>query len=53
MEKEKRIKKRRIMVRVSDKMYEAFTNYSKENKVTKTKIIDDFLKELLKDKLKD
>ena len=52
MQKEKRIKSKRIMVRVSDEMYEAFTNYSEENKITKTKIIDDFLSELLKDRLK-
>jgi len=53
MQKEKRIKSKRIMVRVDDKMYEAFTNYSKKNKITKTKIIDNFLKELLKDELED
>jgi len=52
MQKEKRIKSKRIMVRVSDEIYEAFTNYSEENKITKTKIIDDFLSELLKDRLK-
>ena len=53
MAKEKRIKTKRVMVRVDDKLYEAFTKYSKEHKTTKTKIIEDFLKELLKEELID
>jgi len=51
MAKEKRLKNKRIMVRVDDKLYDTFSNYVKEKKTTKTKVIDDFLRELLKDYL--
>jgi predicted DNA-binding protein len=48
---EKRIKTKRLYVRLTDEIYEALDKYSKQNKVTKTKIIEDYLKRLLiKDK---
>jgi len=48
---EKRIKTKRLYIRLTDEIYEALDNYSKQNKVTKTKIIEDYLKRLLsKDK---
>jgi metal-responsive CopG/Arc/MetJ family transcriptional regulator len=53
MQKEKRLKTKRIYVRIEDDVYNALDEYVKENSVTKTKLIDDFLRELLKDKLKD
>lgn len=51
MKSEKRIKSKRVMVRISDELYEAFTDYAKENSKTKTEIIDNFLRELLKERL--
>ena len=52
MKIEKRLKTKRVMVRVSDELYKAFTDYAKEHSGTKTEIIETFLKELLKNKLK-
>ena len=52
MEKEKRIKKKRVMVRITDELYEAFSLYVKKNNTSKSKVIDNFLNELLKDKIK-
>jgi len=51
--KEKRLKVKGIRVRVSDEKFDAFTQYSKDKNLTKTKILDDFLTELLKDYLGD
>jgi hypothetical protein len=51
MSKEKRIKNKKITARVDDILYHVFTEYAREKGTTKTKIIDDFLRELLKDKL--
>ena len=53
MSKEKRLKTKRIMVRVNDDLYDTFTEYAKREKTTKTKIIDNFLRDLLKDDLKE
>jgi len=53
MTKEKRLKTKRIYVRIEDDVYHALDDYIKENGTTKTKLIDDFLRDLLKDKLKD
>jgi len=52
MKKEKRLKTKRIYIRVDDNIYETFGKYVKENDTTKTKIIENFLRELLKDDLK-
>ncbi len=48
---EKRKKTKTIRTRVSDEVYEAFSQYVKDKNVTKTKVIDDFLAEILKDYL--
>jgi len=53
MKKEKRVKTKRLYVRIDDRTYDALEEYIKENDTTKTKIIDDFLKSLLRDKIKD
>jgi len=53
MKKEKRLKTKRIMVRVEDDLYSAFTEYANKTGITKTKIVEDFLKELLKDALEE
>jgi hypothetical protein len=52
MTKEKRLKKKRVMVRVTDELYQALTEYVEEKNTTKTKVIEDFLKHLLKDKIR-
>jgi len=44
---EKRIKNKRVYIRLTDEVYEALNRYSKKNKITKTKIIEDYLKKLL------
>jgi len=49
--KEQRNKTKTVRVRVSDEIYEAFSKYTKDRNVTKTKIIDGFLEELLKEYL--
>ena len=51
MAKEKRIKVKRIYIRVEDNVYSAFNDYIKENNITKNKVVEDFLKTLLKDRL--
>lgn len=51
MAKEKRKKVKRIYIRVEDNIYNAFNDYIKEKGTTKNKVIEDFLQELLKDKL--
>lgn len=53
MKKEKRIKRKRVMVRITDELYEAFSIYVKKNNTNKSKVIDKFLNELLKDDLKE
>jgi hypothetical protein len=52
MAKEKRLKNKEVKIRVVDDIYLAFSEFVKENNTTRTKVIEDFLKELLKDKLK-
>jgi len=49
---EKRLKVKSIKIRVSDDIHNAFNQYVKDKNVTKTKIIDDCLREILKDYLK-
>jgi len=53
MSKEKRKKTAVVRARVSNLKDMALREYCKENNITITKVIDDFLSELLKDKLKD
>ena len=48
---EKRIKKAVVRARVSNDMDIALREYCKENNVTVTKVIEDYLSKLLKDKL--
>lgn len=50
--KEKRVKKAVVRARVSDDIDIALRAYCKEHNLTVTKIIEDFLEELLKDKIK-
>jgi len=50
---DKRIKVKRVVVRVKDEVFEAFTKYANNKGTTKTAIIDTFLEDLLKDELKD
>ena len=52
MSKEKRKKTAVVRARVSNLKDMALREYCKENNITITKVIDDFLSELLKDKLK-
>jgi hypothetical protein len=40
-----------LRMRITDRLNEAFNLYSKKHNITKTKVIDDFLVELLKDEL--
>jgi len=51
--KEKRIKTAVVRARISDKKKKALKEYCDENDITVSKLIDDFLVELLKDRLKD
>lgn len=51
MKKEKRLKIKSLRVRLSDEVNEALNKYVTDKKITKTKIIDDFLEVLLKDYL--
>ena len=52
MKKEKRIKKAVVRARITDAKERALREYCQEHNITVTKLIDDFLSELLKDKLK-
>ena len=52
MKQEKRLKTKRLYVRIEDDVYNALNEYIAENATTKTKVIDDYLRSLLKDKLK-
>jgi len=52
MSKEKRKKTAVVRARISDEKDKALREYCKENKITVTKLIDDFLSELLKDKIR-
>ena len=49
----KKIKSRVVRARITDKKFNALRDYCKEKNTTASKLIDDFLSELLKDKLKD
>ncbi len=51
MAKEKRLKKREVKIRVTEDIYQALSKYVDSHNVTRTKIIEDFLKELLKNDL--
>ena len=51
MSKEKRIKVKSVRVRISDKKFNAFDKYVKDKNTNKSKVLDDFLSELLKDYL--
>jgi hypothetical protein len=51
IKEEKRLKTKTIRARISDDKFEAFNRYVEDKKSTKTKVIDDFLTELLKDYL--
>lgn len=52
MKSDKRIKVKRIVVRAKDEVFDLFTEYAKKHNTTKTKIIEEFLEDLLKDDLK-
>jgi len=52
MKKEKRLKVAMIRARITDNKKRALDAYCKDNDIKVTKIIDDFLSELLKDYLK-
>ena len=49
----KKIKSRVVRARITDKKFNALRDYCKEKNTTASKLIDDFLSELLRDKLKD
>jgi hypothetical protein len=50
MAKEKRIKTAVVRARITEEKMSALREYCKENNVTITKLIDDFLSDLLKGK---
>lgn len=51
MAKHKRIKSKEIKIRVTPKLFNIFDKYVKDKNITKTKVIEEYLQELLKDKL--
>lgn len=51
--KEQRNKTKTVRIRVSDEMYYAFSKYTEEKSITKTKVITDFLEKLLVDELRE
>ena len=50
MATEKRLKTKRIYIRLTDKVYEAFNQYVNKHNVTKTKVIEDCLRRILFEK---
>ena len=50
--KEKR-KENYLRMRITKELNDAFNLYSKKHSTTKTKVIEDFLKDLLKEELRD
>lgn len=49
----KKVKTKVVRARITDNKFNALKDYCKENNTTASKLIDDFLSELLKSKLKD
>ena len=52
MKKEKRLKNKRIYIRIDDDVFNALNDYIKDKNITKTKLIDNFLRDLLKDRIR-
>jgi hypothetical protein len=50
---EKRIKNKEVKIRTTDDIYIALSIHVQKNKTTRTKIIEDFLKDLLKEELQN
>lgn len=50
---EKRKKIKRLYVRIDDNIYDKLNKYIEKNNISKNKLIEDFLKDLLKDEIKN